>query len=74
MMRVNEHIDAIALARGEAGRAAPAANSTSATVLDAMRRIDRPRDQPDLGHRRLWLDHRGGADPRRRRRSISPAT
>ena len=73
LMRVNEHVDAISLAGGEA-------DERRRLELDlAIRAAGEPPhhqrgDQADLGHGRLWMGHRGGADRHRRRRSISPAT
>ena len=73
LMRVNEHIDAISLAGGEADERRRL-ELDLASVLAASRRIVSAIDQADLGHGGLWLDHRGRADRDCRRRSISPAT
>ena len=61
LVRVNEHIDAISLAAGEADErrrlgARPGDGARGERrIISAIVRLD-------LGHRRLWLDHGGGAD------------
>ena len=73
LMRVNEHVDAISLAGGEADeRRRLELDLTS--VLAASRRIISAVIRLTWVTVRLWMGHRGGADRDCRRRSISPAT
>ena len=76
LVRVNEHIDAIALAGGEPDEARRIELDLNG-VLEAMRLLVTGITRPDLGHRGLWLVHAGRADPRRRaavlRRARSPS-
>ena len=64
MVRINEHIDAIALARGEADERRRIETDLG-SLLTAVRRIYPAADQPRLGDRQLRVDDRRGADPDR---------
>ena len=65
LVRVNEHLDGISLAGGEADETRRVElHLAQCTGRDAPPG-ERP-DQSDLGHRGLRLDHAGRADPRGR--------
>ncbi len=62
LVRVNEHIDAIALARGEADEARRIEFDLGKRTVGDARLGDRHHES-HLGHRGLWLVHAGCADP-----------
>ena len=65
LIRINEHLDGISLAAGEADEKRRVAMHLGDVLQRHVARGARA-DQPHLGHRGLRLDHRHRADPRGR--------
>ena len=72
LVRINEHLDGISLAGGEADERRRVETHLN-DVLAATRAPGHRADQSDLDHRRLRLDHAWWHRSWSRRRSTSPA-